>query len=129
MRCFGSERGRFRRHRPQGKQGAGGRGYGFGSRDRYNLLDSDTVADRTELTDAETVEGDESFAPGTGGARVWDAQGHDIYYQGSIEKELPVQMKVTYKLDGKEISPEQLAGKDGKVTIRFDYDNQQYETV
>ena len=44
-----------------------------------NLLDSDTVADRTELTDAETVEGDESFAPGTGGARVWDAQGHDIY--------------------------------------------------
>ena len=38
-------------------------------------------------------------------------------------------MKVTYKLDGKEIKPEDLAGKSGKVTIHFDYTNNQKKTV
>lgn len=53
--------------------------------------------------------------------------GNDIYYQGNIEKELPVGLRVSYKLDGKAISAEELAGKSGKVTIRFDYDNHQFE--
>ena len=61
--------------------------------------------------------------------KVWDAQGNDIYYQGDIQKELPVGMSVSYTLDGKTISADELAGKSGKVTIRFDYDNRQYETV
>ncbi len=61
--------------------------------------------------------------------RVWDAQGNDIYYQGNIEKELPVDLHVSYKLDGKSISPADLAGKSGKVTIRFDYKNNHSKTV
>lgn len=61
--------------------------------------------------------------------RVWDAEGNDIYYQGDIQKELPVDMSVTYTLDGKQISPEELAHKSGRVTIRFDYENKQYEDV
>lgn len=60
---------------------------------------------------------------------VWDAQGNDIYYQGNIQKELPVGLSVRYYLDGKSVSPEELKGKSGKVTIRFDYENRQYETV
>ena len=32
-------------------------------------------------------------------------------------------------MDGKTVSPAELAGKSGKVTIRFDYTNQQYEYV
>ena len=60
---------------------------------------------------------------------VWDAQGNDIYYQGDIQKELPVGLTVRYTLNGKAVSPEQLKGQSGKVTIRFDYENHQYETV
>ena len=60
---------------------------------------------------------------------VWDAQGNDIYYQGDIQKELPVGLTVRYTLNGKAVSPEQLKGQSGKVTIRFDYENRQYETV
>ena len=89
-----------------------------------NTLGAQQLSDSTTLSDIENVKGDESFASGS-----WDAQGNDIYYQGNSDQELPVSMKVTYKLDGKEISPQELLGKSGKVTIRFDYTNNSYETV
>lgn len=94
-----------------------------------NALGSDTVSDKSELTDIENVKGDESYRLDGKNMTVWDAQGNDIYYQGSIEKELPVNMTVTYKLDGKVVSAQEIAGKSGKVTIRFDYENNQYEMV
>ena len=47
-------------------------------------------------------------------------QGEDISYEGTSNQQLPVTTKVTYYLDGKEIKPEDLAGKSGKVKIRFD---------
>lgn len=94
-----------------------------------NNLNSNTLSDKSELTDVENVKGDESYTLGNDNTRVWDANGNDIYYQGDIEKELPVGLSVTYKLDGKTVSPTELAGKSGKVTIRFDYSNMQYEDV
>ena len=94
-----------------------------------NSLDNAAVSDRSELTDVENVKGDESYTMNSDDMRVWDAQGNDIYYQGNIEKELPVDLNVTYKLDGKPISADDLAGKSGRVTIRFDYQNKQYETI
>lgn len=87
------------------------------------------ISDTTELTDVSDVKGNLSFQKTSGNLGVWDSDGNDIYYQGSIQKALPVDMKVTYRLDGKNISPEELAGKSGKVTIRFDYDNRQKEKV
>ena len=75
------------------------------------------------------IKGDESFTLGGDNSCVWDAQGNDIYYQGNIEKELPVQMSVCYTLDGQAIAPEALAGQSGHVTIRFDYQNMQHEEV
>lgn len=94
-----------------------------------NSLGSASINDNSQLTDIENVKGDESYTIGSGSAKVWDAQGGDIYYQGNIEKELPVNLSVTYTLDGKTVSPSELAGKSGKVSIRFDYTNNQYETV
>ncbi len=58
-----------------------------------------------------------------------DADGKDSYDQETIKKELPVDLKVSYKLDGKNITPGDLLGKSGKVTIRYDYSNKQTETV
>lgn len=87
------------------------------------------IADKTELSDTVNLKGDETYTVNSDNARVWDAAGKDIYYQGNISKELPVKLNVSYKLDGKSISPSELAGKSGKVTIRYDYENTQYETV
>lgn len=87
----------------------------------------DRLKDVSELDKPEDVKGEASFTAGKGNEKLWNAQGKDIYYQGSIDKELPVNVSITYLLDGKKISPEELAGKSGKVTIRFDYTNNQYE--
>ena len=94
-----------------------------------NAMAADSLEDKTELSDIENIKGDESFTLGGDNSCVWDAQGNDIYYQGNIEKELPVQMSVCYTLDGQTIAPEALAGQSGHVTIRFDYQNMQYEEV
>lgn len=53
----------------------------------------------------------------------------DVYYQEEVDKELPVGISVSYKLDGEEISADKLVGKSGRVTIRFDYENMNYEMV
>ena len=94
-----------------------------------NALKEDSIADKSALSDIENVKGNETYTLDGSNMTVWDAEGNDIYYQGSIEKELPVAMTVSYKFDGKSISADELAGKSGKVTIRFDYENRQYETV
>ena len=88
-----------------------------------------TVSDKTELSDIKNVKGNESYVMDTDNMREWNADGKDIYYQGTISKALPVDLKVSYKLDGKPVSVETLAGKSGKVTIRFDYTNNQYKNV
>lgn len=94
-----------------------------------NALGADDIDDLSELTDIENVKGDETYSMNGGNARIWDAQGNDIYYQGNIEKELPVSMAISYTLDGQSISPNELAGRSGHVVIRFDYQNNQYENV
>lgn len=94
-----------------------------------NTLNKAGITDETELDNVENVKGDETYTINNDNMKVWDAQGNDIYYQGNIEKELPVDLSVTYTLDGKTMSPEDMAGKSGKVTIRFDYKNNQYENV
>lgn len=94
-----------------------------------NQSGSASLSDRSELTGIENVKGDEGCTVNGDNTRVWDAKGNDIYYSGSIQKDVPVEMRVSYQLDGKSISPEALAGKSGRVTIRFDYENKQYKTV
>lgn len=94
-----------------------------------NELGSASLTDKSGLSNIENVKGDESYSINGDNMTVWDAQGNDIYYQGDIQKELPVGLTVRYTLNGKAVSPEQLKGQSGKVTIRFDYENRQYETV
>lgn len=83
---------------------------------------AEELTDVTRLTDVVNVKGDETFTQ-DGNTYVWAAEGKDIYYQGETAEALPVDVKVTYYLDEKEINPEELAGKSGKVKIRFDYEN------
>lgn len=87
-----------------------------------------TISDTSELKDIKNVKGDETFETGNNNVS-WKSEGNDIYYQGTIDKELPVDVKVSYKLDGKSISPKDLKGKNGKVEIQFSYDNKSKQTV
>ncbi len=94
-----------------------------------NTLGSASIPDITEMEDVTNVKGDETYSMNGDHMRVWDANGNDIYYQGDIEKELPVTMAIRFQLDGRQISAEELAGKSGRVTIRFEYTNTQYDMV
>ena len=88
----------------------------------FNRNGADVLEDVSSLKEIKNVKGDETFTQ-DGDKLVWQAGGKDIYYQGTTSAEAPVTQKVTYYLDGKEIKPEELAGKSGKVTIHFDYTN------
>lgn len=94
-----------------------------------NTLGNKSLRDSAALSEVRNVKGNESYVMDGDSMRVWDAQGKDLYLQGNIEKELPVTLRVSYLLDGKKISADDLAGKSGRVTIRYDYDNKQYEMV
>ncbi len=61
-------------------------------------------------------------------AQVWSEK-DNVYVQRVVEGELPVTLSVSYQLDGQPIDPSDLAGKSGRVSIRFDYVNNQYEYV
>ncbi len=82
----------------------------------------ETITDASSLKDIENVKGEETFTQ-DGQMLTWNAGGNDIYYQGTSEKKPPITQNITYYLDGKEIAPKELAGKSGKVKIRFDYTN------
>ena len=80
------------------------------------------LTDISSLTDIENVKGDESFSR-SGDELDWDADGSDIYYRGTSDRDLPVDVIMTYFLDGREVSPEEITGKSGHVTIRWRYLN------
>ena len=91
--------------------------------------DGEEIEDYSTLYDIKNQKGDEEFTLKDDGTIIWENKGEDIHYEGKSDKELPVSVKVTYYLDGEKISPEKLAGKSGKVRIRFDYTNKTSKTV
>ncbi len=82
----------------------------------------DKVTDLTNLLNIENTSGDETFSE-NGETLIWDAKGNDIYYQGETEEKLPIELEIKYKLDGNEMSAEDIAGKSGKVKIKLEYKN------
>ena len=81
------------------------------------------IRDVSTLSDIRNLEGNEEFAETDGSVLIWENRGQTIQYKGSSLSSLPVGVKITYFLDGKEISAEDLAGKSGHVKLRFDYEN------
>ena len=91
-----------------------------------NACGEASLKDATSLENVENVKGEETFSTNKDGT-VWDAKGNDVYYVGNSSKALPVSVSVSYVLDGREITPDELKGKSGHVTIRYSYQNNQYE--
>ena len=82
----------------------------------------------SDLLNIKNTNGEETFTQ-NGSKLTWNANKNDIYYEGKSEKELPVECKVKYELDGKEIEAKELAGKSGKVKIILQYTNKEERTV
>ena len=91
--------------------------------------DGSDIRDQSNLKDIRNTRGDEEYTQGSDGSLIWENHGADISYKGTSDAEPPVRVKVTYYLNGEQISPKKLAGKSGRVTIRFDYENTATETV
>ena len=96
--------------------------------DELKNFSAGTVNDKSDLADIENVKGDETFTQ-NGTELTWNSIGNNIYYQGTSTKQLPITVKVTYTLDGNEISASDIVGKSGHVTIRYDFTNNTSETV
>lgn len=83
----------------------------------------DPIEDCSNLRDIKNTEGDEEFSEAGEGRYLWENHGEEIRYKGESDQPLPVDVKITYYLEGTEVTPAQIAGKTGAVRIRFDYDN------
>lgn len=94
-----------------------------------NNKHAEVIEDVSTLSDVENVKTDASFTMNSDNMRVWAADGKDLYIQGESTEQLPVDLTLTYTLDGEVVSPKEIAGKSGNITIRFDYTNNEYETV
>ena len=88
-----------------------------------------TLQDSSNLSNIQNVSGDETYNSGADGALTWNANGNDIYYQGTSDAELPVGVSVRYQLDGRDVGADELAGASGKLTMTFTYSNRLSKTV
>lgn len=86
------------------------------------------LKDTSKLSDIENTKTDDTFDR-SGDNIVWKTNGGDIYYKGNYSGELPFEMKITYTLDGKQVKPDDLLGKSGKVTIRYEFVNKTSQSV
>ena len=86
------------------------------------------IKEQLDLSNVKNVKSDEKPEV-SGKTYTWNADSNDIYYEGTSNKTLPIQVRVTYKLDGKEISGKDLIGKSGKLEIHISLKNTQSKTV
>ncbi len=93
-----------------------------------NTSGAENLLDCAELENLMNVKGDERYCQ-EDGELIWQAKGADIYYQGESSQEAPVEVCITYYLDGEEIAPQDLAGKSGRLKMRFDYINHAKQEV
>ena len=82
---------------------------------------SNNLSEYSTLKNIKNTSGDEKISR-DGNKLVWAAKGKDIHYTGDYDGELPVNVKVSYYLNGTKVSADEIAGKKGNVKIRFDYD-------
>lgn len=87
------------------------------------------LEDSSELKNIKNVKDDTKYVIDKNNMKVWNAEGKDVYYQGEADKKLPVDISVSYTLGGKNVSAKELAGKSGRVTIKYSYKNNEARTV
>lgn len=87
-----------------------------------NVKGTKDIKDTSALQAIENVKGEEAFTQ-NGTDMHWKGDGENICYQGTTTKSLPVNVKITYELNGQEIKAEELEGKSGHLVMRYQYEN------
>lgn len=85
-------------------------------------------ADVSDLEGIENIKGDEQPKQ-NGTALTWNIDGNDVYYQGTSKETLPIETTITYTLDGKTVTAEQLEGANGHLEIHIALKNNETKTV
>ena len=94
----------------------------------YSVSGLANVTDKTTLTDIQNTESDAEFTQ-NGEELVWNTNDTDVYYKGNTDKALPIDVKVTYALDGQEAALEDIIGKSGHLTVTVNLKNNETDTV
>ena len=94
----------------------------------YSASGLANVTDKTTLTDIQNTESDAEFTQ-NGEELVWNTNDTDVYYKGNTDKALPIDVKVTYTLDGQEAALEDIIGKSGHLTVTVNLKNNETGTV
>ena len=85
----------------------------------------DDVSDLKDITNLKS-----NILPVTDGNNVrWNMSETDLYYGGKSDRKLPISFDISYKLNGKTLSPEKIAGKEGNVEIIIKVNNEEYKDV
>lgn len=93
-----------------------------------NKEELEVINDISDLLNIENTNGEEKYTQ-EGNSLIWKANKKDIYYQGESQKELPIECKVKYELEGKEVEAEEIVGKAGHVKITIEYTNKEEHIV
>ena len=94
----------------------------------YSASGLANVTDKTTLTEIQNTESDAEFTQ-NGEELVWNTNDTDVYYKGNTDKALPIDVKVTYALDGQEAALEDIIGKSGHLTVTVNLKNNETGTV
>ncbi len=87
-----------------------------------NDNNSETIEDYSELNNIININSDKKYINNNNNL-IWNANGENIFYQGLTTKKLPLDVNITYKLNGKEYKLDEIVGKKGKVSIIIKYKN------
>lgn len=80
------------------------------------------IKDKSILKSIKNIKGEET-PKREKGTLLWKSDENDIFYQGKTTKDLPIEVQITYFLDGKQIQPNRLSGKSGHVKMRIQLKN------
>lgn len=88
------------------------------------------IKETLNLTDVKNIKSNEKPSK-DGNTYTWNANGNDVYYEGTATKQLPVSVKIRYELDGQEMSANDIQGKSGhlKLTISFTNNYSQVKNI
>lgn len=88
------------------------------------------IKETLNLTDVKNIKSNEKPSK-DGNTYTWNANGNDVYYEGTATKQLPLSVKIRYELDGQEISANDIQGKSGhlKLTISFTNNYSQVKNI
>ena len=87
-----------------------------------NVKGDGPIVDESILKDIENLNGYEEYTE-KDGKLIWENQGNDITYQGTTDQEPPISVSISYALNGKDISAEELEGQSGELQVQYKFKN------